>query len=71
MYNQVIVVNYIKEKCAEKGITLRQLAAETGISETQIYKVTENQANFRLDNVARILVALDCDFNDIFKIVTR
>lgn len=68
MYENIIVGNKIQKVCEEKGISMRQLAHKAGISETQIYKANSQDANFRLDTIARIMIALDCKFDDIFTI---
>lgn len=63
----VIVRNHLKEYCHKNNMTLKQLCDVTGISVAQIYKGQD--INFRLDNVAKILDALQCKFEDVFEII--
>lgn len=63
----VLVRNHIKEYCHKNNVTMKQLCDKTGISTAQMYKGQE--INFRLDNIAKILDALDCKFEDIFEIM--
>lgn len=60
------VKNRIKELCNEKNMTLRELSRMTGISHQQF---SREFVNLRLENVAKVLVALDSKFEDVFEIV--
>ena len=54
--------------CKEHELTIRDLAKLTGISETQLYNLANQAGNPRLDTISRIMVALGCDFDDLFTI---
>ena len=60
------VRNKIKELCHEKNMSLRDLSRKTGISHQQF---SRDSVNLRLENVAKVMVALDCKFDDVFEIV--
>lgn len=62
----VFVKNKLKDVCHEKGMSLRDLAKITGISRSQF---SLPDMNLRLNNIALVLTALDCKFEDIFQIV--
>ena len=70
MEKQVIVECKLHDICRIRNITIRDLAKRTGISETQLYNAANQGSNMRVDNIARIMVALDCDFSDLFQIKT-
>ena len=63
-----IVTCNLHKICQDQGITIRDLAKKTGISETQLYIVANQGGNMRLDNIARLIVTLDCNFDDLFTI---
>ena len=62
----IYVRNRIKEICNEKNMTLRELSRLTGISHQQF---SRDVINLRLENVAKVMIALDKSFDDIFEIV--
>ena len=68
MEKNVVVECKLHKICEGKGITIRDLAKRTGISETQLYTIANQAGNPRLETVARLMVALDCDFDSLFKI---
>ena len=70
MEKQVVVECKLHDICKKRDLTIRDLAKRTGISETQLYNAANQGSNMRVDNVARIMVALDCDFVDLFTIKT-
>lgn len=58
----------VQEVCKEKGMSMRQLAHAAGISETQMYKASAGECNWRLDTIVRVMLSLGCEFNDLFTI---
>ena len=63
----LLVKNRIAEVCKQKNMTLRELSQITGISEDTMYRI--QGANLRLENVARIMTALNASFDDLFTII--
>lgn len=63
----LIVKNRIKEICQQKNMTLRELSQLTGIGEHTIYNL--NGRNLRIENAARIMVALDVSFDELFEVI--
>ena len=62
----LMVRNKIKELCHEKNMSLRDLSRITGIAHQQF---SRDVVNLRLENVAKVLVALDVKFEDCFEII--
>ena len=62
----LIVRNKIKELCHEKNMSLRDLSRITGVSHQQF---SRDFVNLRLENVAKVITALDCKFDDCFQII--
>ena len=63
----LFVRNKIKEVCQQKNMTLRELSELTGIGEHTIYNLQGR--NLRIENAARIMVALDASFDELFEVV--
>ena len=61
----VIVTNKLKDVCHDKGMSLRELSKVTGISR---YQFSRPDMNLTTNNIALILTALHCKFEDIFQI---
>jgi putative transcriptional regulator len=60
------VLNRIKGKRNEKGITQDEMALKLGITQ-KTYNLKENgKAEFTLAELSAILVILGCNFDDIF-----
>ena len=68
-YKALYAKCHVQDLCDEKGISMRKLAHEAGISETQMYKASTGECNWRLDTIIRIMTTLNCSFDDIFTIV--
>lgn len=69
MANRTVLVKDIElliEKIVEKGFSYRQLAKETGISQTTISLILKGERNPSPENAVKICNALECQFNDIF-----
>lgn len=62
----LIVKSHLKDICHERNITYRELSRQTGISHQQF---SRDDINLRLENVALVLTALDCKFEDVFEII--
>ena len=54
------------EKIVHSGFSYRQLAKETGISQTTISLIINGERNPSPENAVKICNALNCQFNDIF-----
>lgn len=61
---KVIVNSKLKEYCRSRKISLRELSKMTGLSAAALYK----RGNPTLETIAVLLTALNCKFEDIFKI---
>jgi len=62
----LVVRNKIKELCHEKNMSLRELSRITGIAYQQF---SRDFVNLRLENVAKVITALDVKFEDCFQII--
>ena len=56
----------IKEICAEKGLTQKELAATTGISTTSLSRIITNDQKPSLDTLEKIASALCVGVSDLF-----
>lgn len=62
----LFVKSHLKDICQEKNISYRELSRRTGVSYQQF---SRDNINLRLDNVALVLTALNCKFEEVFEIV--
>lgn len=69
MANRTVCVkdlNNFIEKIVQSGFSYRQLAKETGISQTTISLIVNGERNPSPELAVKICKAIDCQFNDIF-----
>ena len=64
---KIVVKNNLLKYLRSRNISIRQLSEITGITSTGLYK----RGNPTLKTIAAILVALNCNFEDIFEIVEQ
>jgi transcriptional regulator with XRE-family HTH domain len=55
----------LKEYIDSKGINVRKIAKETGISATTLYTIIQKDSNIRFDFALRLANALEIDVNEI------
>ena len=55
----------LKELIDQRGITVRRLAKETGISATTLYSIVQKDTIIRLDNGIRIAAALNIPLQSV------
>ena len=55
----------LKEHIDNKGINVRKIAKETGISATTLYTIIQKDTNIRFDFALRLANALEIDVNEI------
>ena len=60
-----MLLHNIRERCKEKGITLRQLAISAGLEETGIYKWGDNKPS--VDKVAKVAAILETTVDELLK----
>ena len=58
------VHDHLLERCRERKISLAELSRRTGIDKTGLSK----RNNFTLRNICKMLIVLDCKFEDLFEI---
>ena len=68
MEQKFIVRNKLYNVLKEKGITKKELAEMVGMH-PQSFSRYDGQSNFRLENIAAMMVALNCSFDDLFEII--
>ena len=61
------IQDHLTERCRDKNISIAELARQTGIDYTGICK----RNNFRLRNICKMLIILDCKFEDLFEIIEK
>lgn len=61
------IQDHLIERCRERNISLAELSRKTGIDYTGLSK----RNNFTLRNICKMLIVLDCKFEDLFEIVKR
>jgi len=61
------IQDHLIEKCRERNISLAELSRRTGIDYTGLSK----RNNFSLRNVCKMLIVLDCQFEDLFEIIKQ
>ena len=66
--NDYYVRNKLEKVLKEKGITKREFAKMIGMQRTYLQK-NDMQNNYSLNNIAAMMIALDCKFEDLFEIV--
>ena len=60
----------IKDVLNEKGKTKYWLSQQTGITQTNLGKLVNNQTkSIRFDNLEKICEVLECDIKDVLQIV--
>ena len=55
----------LKELIDQRGITVRRLAKETGISATTLYSIVQKDTKIRLDNGIRIAATLNIPLQSV------
>ena len=61
------VTDHLIDKCRERNISLAELSRQTGIDYTGLSK----RNNFTLRNICKMLIVLDCKFEDLFEIIEQ
>lgn len=64
---EFIIKDHLIEKCRERNITLAELARLAGMDYTGVSK----RNNFTLKNICKMLLILDCKFEDLFEIIEK
>ena len=62
---EIEVRNKIKDFCKSRNISMKELSQMSGISKDSLY----HKKNFTLTTVCKLMVALDCKFDDLFEII--
>lgn len=61
------IQDHLIDKCRERNISLAELSRQTGIDYTGLSK----RNNFTLRNICKMLIVLDCKFEDLFEIIEQ
>lgn len=61
------IQDHLLDKCRERNISLAELSRQTGIDYTGLCK----RNNFTLKNICKMMIVLDCRFEDLFEIVKQ
>lgn len=56
----------IKQMIRARGLRVKDVAAEIGVSQATLYKIMSGKRKVYADEVARIAKALGCEANDLF-----
>ena len=59
------IQDHLLDKCRERNISMAELSRQTGIDYTGLCK----RNNFTLKNICKMMIVLDCRFEDLFEIV--
>ena len=62
-----VIQDHLIDKCRERNISLAELSRQTGIDYTGLCK----RNNFTLKNICKMMIVLDCRFEDLFEIVKQ
>ena len=62
-----VIKDHLIDKCRERNISLAELSRQTGIDYTGLSK----RNNFTLKNICKMMIVLDCRFEDLFEIIEQ
>jgi len=62
-----IIQDHLIDICRKRDISLAELSRRTGIDYTGLCK----RNNFTLRNICKMMIALDCCFEDLFTIIEQ
>lgn len=65
--DNIVVKDHLTEICRDRGISIAELCRRTGLNRAGVYR----RNNFSLTNICKMLVVLNCKFEDLFEIVEQ